>query len=156
MKSKISIILALAVVVALVAGLFGVIGAAPRESVAAEVLAVPTPVTNNAGPKISKSETFWAAHRLTADAGSTVIDVGNYALADIEWIIDVGTVNTTTFTLQFSNDGTHWVNGVAVASAVAADVTNLAQFYTFGRYARVYADVINSNPVTATVLAVLK
>ena len=84
------------------------------------------------------------------------MDVGNFNRADIMWSIDVGTVNTTTYKLQFSNDATHWTDGVAVASAVAADVTNLAQFYVFGRYARVYATVSNTNPLTTTVIAVLK
>jgi len=123
----------------------------------ADVLAIPTPVfTSPVAGATARTATFWDTDALIASGGSAVVDVGNYSRADIMWSIDVGTVNTTTYKLQFSNDATHWTDGVAVASAITADVTNLAQFYVFGRYARVYATVSNTNPITSTVIAVLK
>ena len=123
----------------------------------ADVLAIPTPVfTAPNSTATARTGTFWEDDALTASGGSAVVDVGNYSRADIMWSIDVGTVNTTTYKLQFSNDARHWTDGVPVASGVAADVTNLAQFYVFGRYARVYATVTNANPITTTVIAVLK
>ena len=147
--------LAALLVVALILAL--VVAVPMARPVTADVLAIPTPVfTSPLAGATARTATFWDTDVLIATGGSAVVDVGNFNRADIMWSIDVGTVNTTTYKLQFSNDATHWTDGVAVASAVVADVTNLAQFYVFGRYARVYATVSNTNPLTTTVIAVLK
>ena len=124
---------------------------------AADVLAIPTPVfTAPTSGILARTATFFDSQALIASGGSEVVNVGNFNRVDLQWVIDVGTVNTTTYKLQFSNDAVNWVDGVAVASAVAADANNLAQFYVFGRYARVYATVTNTNPITTTVIGVLK
>jgi hypothetical protein len=65
-------------------------------------------------------------------------------------------VNTTTLKLQFSNDGVNWTDGATIASAIAEDGAVLSQQAVFGKFARVYADVSNTNPVTLTVLGILK
>ena len=71
-------------------------------------------------------------------------------------MLDQTNVNTVTLTLQFSNDGENWTDGAALATSNAADAALLQQVNVFGKYARVYANVTNSNPLTVTVIGVLK
>lgn len=96
----------------------------------------------------------------TADTNGPVISAPSYSLLDVQTTFDqtlVGTAaNTTTLTLQYSNDGANWTNGPALATSNVADSTDLNQFANFGRYTRVNINVTNTNPVTITVLAVAK
>jgi len=78
---------------------------------------------------------------------------------DLQWGIDqtlLTTMNTTTLKLQFSNDGVNWIDGASFVSANVADANDMQQYAIFGRYARVYADVSNTNPLTLTVIGVAK
>ena len=70
---------------------------------------------------------------LTEDAGSVAAVVKPYQRTDIQYIFDQ--------TIITSN---------------AADGAALSQQNVFGKYARVYADVSNTNPVTLTVIGVMK
>ena len=155
MKSLRMVGLAALIVVALVVAL--VVAVPMARPATADVLAIPTPVfTSPTSGILARTATFFDGQALIASGGGEAVNVGNFNRVDLQWVIDVGTVNTTTYKLQFSNDAVNWVDGVAVASAVVADVNNLAQFYVFGRYARVYATVANTNPITTTVVGVLK
>lgn len=126
----------------------------------------PTPVAGITVSNPASGVLTWLSNtRATADAASPALGVRNFQKCDISWDVDieVGHVNTTTYTLQFSNDSTYWANGAAIASAVAADTGrsttgsgNMQQFAVFGRYARVYVDVTNTSPVTNTFIGVCK
>lgn len=120
---------------------------------------IPTPVSASASQAAANVITWMSASARTADGGGSAQNTRNFQRCDVSWAVDVGTVNTTTLTLQFSNDNTYWVNGAAIESTIVADSGlsttgsgNMQQFAVFGRYSRVYADVTNSNPITVTAI----
>lgn len=107
--------------------------------------AIPTPVVQYMRQPAPKVINFWeTATSLTADTRSCV-NIDGYNTLDLHWIIDQGTVNTTTLTLQFSNITDSFVNGVAVATANAADSTDFQQFQVFGRNVCLHANLTNAN-----------
>lgn len=117
----------------------------------------PTPVAGViAGSPSAQNAVWMSGLRITADTGSRSVNLGNFAKADVQVVVDETLVNTTTIKLQFSNDNTNWVDGATIGSALVADTSTLAQYALFGRYARVYADVANTNPITITVLGLAK
>lgn len=119
-------------------------------------LAAPTPVVSGYSAKAPTELTWWDATAVTEDGGSTALVVSQWQATDIQYVIDQGTTNTVTLKLQFSNDNVNWTDGATIASAIAADGSVLSQQAVFGKFARVYADVANTNPVTLTVLGILK
>lgn len=119
-------------------------------------LAAPTPVVTGYSAKAPTELTWWSGTAVTADGGSTALVVSQWQATDIQYVIDMADVNTTTLKLQFSNDGANWTDGATIASAIAEDGAVLSQQAVFGKFARVYADVSNTNPVTLTVLGILK
>jgi len=126
----------------------------PEYSEAAAV--APTPLAETAGGPGYQNVVFWSADALTADGASNALQLPGYEVLDLQYVIDQGTVNTTTIKLQFSNDNTNWSDGINVVASNAADANAMAQFNNFGRYVRLYADVTNSNAVTITARAVAK
>lgn len=128
----------------------------PAVDVQAAPPAAPTPVANI----LAADDVFWFRFQpttvITSDTATTSIDVMKYNSLDVSHTIDQGTVNTTTLTIQYSNDGTNWVNGVALATSNAADATDITRVPVFGRYMRINQDVTNSNSITITLLAVAR
>jgi hypothetical protein len=119
--------------------------------------AAPTPVAGVVDTPGTAQNAVWMSNLVvTADTGSRALNLGNYAKADVQVVLDKTGFQTTTLKLQFSNDQTNWTDGATIGSALTADTSTLAQYALFGRYARVYADVTNSNPVTITVLGLAK
>lgn len=120
----------------------------------------PTPVAAVQRSPAPEFPTFFNAKVLTADTRSDCFEVPDYAVVDLQYTVDQTLValapNTTTLTLQFSNDNISFVNGLAVATNNITDTTDLQQYQLFGRHACVYADVTNTNPVTITALGVVK
>lgn len=119
--------------------------------------AVPTPLANpislTTGPL---NVTFQSATAIAADTNTSGVQLPAYGQLALQYTIDQGTVNTTTITLQYSNDNTNWFNGLAVVSANAADTTD-GIFLPLGwRYVRFNQDVANSNPITITMIGVAK
>lgn len=118
--------------------------------------AAPTPnsVTARADDGILN---FWGtATTATADGNSGVVDVVGFEVVDLQYVIDQGTTNTVTLKLQFSNDNSNWVDGATIVTDSAADANAMQQFAVFGRYARINADVTNSNTITITSIGVGK
>jgi cytoskeletal protein RodZ len=122
---------------------------------AAPVLA-PTPVGNLVQSDNQATVPFQTTTALTADTNSPGRDVQRYEWCDLQTTVDVGTVNTTTITVQFSNDNSNWDSGPAVLSNIAADETDMTRVALFGRYTRFVQDVTNSNPITITLLGLCK
>lgn len=144
------VVIALALLVGLVSG--------PQAATAANGLPriyAPTPVAA-VERGVGREAALWSAKVLTATANTGAINVLAANVVDLEYVIDQGTVNTTTLKLQFSNDNVNWVDGVAVASNIAADGSDLQQYQVFGKWMRINAALTNSNATTVTVLAVLK
>lgn len=93
---------------------------------------------------------------LTATANSNAQNIMSHAKMDLQTVVDVGTVNTTSLKLQFSNDGVNWVDGDTIGTALTADTNTLAQYAIYGRYVRVNAALTGAAPITVTVVGVAK
>jgi len=123
-------------------------------------LAAPRPVSVNPGSGAGRAAVLWSAKVITADTATGAMDILNYSKADIQWLVDqtvvAGAANTTTVKLQFSNNGTNWIDGINAVATNSADAGDMQQFAVFGRYVRLYADVTNSNPITLTLAVAAK
>lgn len=118
--------------------------------------AAPTPVVSGFSQRSPTELTWLSGVATTADGGSTPQLVSAWQAVDIQYVIDQGTTNTVTLKLQFSNDGSNWTDGATLVTDNAADASVLSQAAVFGKWARVYADVTNSNPVTITAIGIMK
>lgn len=139
-----------ALVLAAVAGNGGAAVAAP--------VAAPTPVsvTRPGGDGSFVTFDLFNTRVITADTTSACVDIGKYNVADVQYMIDQGVVNTTTLTTKFSVDGGTLVSGVSLVASNAADATDMQQVQLFGRYVCLLADVTNSETVTVTAKAIAK
>jgi len=134
---------------------------APASGVSAAPPAAPTPIANIPGDSDnSLYVTFQSALSMSADTNTTGRLVQGYEYLDLQTTVDqtvVGTENnTTTITIQFSNDGSNWDNGPAILSSNAADTTDMTRVQLFGRYVRFNQDVTLGNPITITLLGLAK
>lgn len=149
-----------AAAVVLVASLLAVFALAPAGSTQAAPSFAPTPVAAVQRSPAPEFPLFFNAKVLTADTRSDCFEVPDYSIVDLQYIVDqtivAAAANTTTLTLQWSNDNANYVNGLAVATNNVTDTSDLQQFQLFGRHTCVYADVSNTNPVTITALGVVK
>lgn len=119
--------------------------------------AAPTPVSNlDRGGMAAKMVTLFSAAVITADGNSSVQNILSHDAVDLQWVIDQGAVNTVTLKMQYSVNGTSWVDGASFVSANAADASDMQQYSLFGQYVRINADVANANPITITVVGVAK
>jgi hypothetical protein len=149
-KILISIVAALVLVGALLVS----INTTP--AIQAAPAAAPTPVASGFSAKSPTELTWLAGVATTADGGSTALNVAGWQVTDIQYNIDQADVNTVTLKLQFSNDNVNWTDGATLVTDNAADASVLSQAAVFGKYARIHANVTNSNPVTLTVIGILK
>ncbi|HEX9925305.1 MAG TPA: hypothetical protein VGD99_21795 [Anaerolineae bacterium] len=93
----------------------------------------------------------WSA--LGVDTPPTVAEV--YLLIDI----DDSAVNTTTFTLQVSPDGTNWLNhssASALATAIDVDTDTYTRTTVEGTHFRVVAAPTNNESLTPTIKVILR
>lgn len=144
---------AVVVVALLVMALVGSLGQMPREVQAAAI--TPVSITHPASPEWIAVEP-WSIDVLAADTRSTCYETAKYTVADVQYLIDQEAVNTTTLTIQYTNDQVTFVDGGTVVSANAADASGMVQLGTFGRYSCFYANVTNTEDLTVTVNAVFK
>lgn len=151
-SNKLILTIAAVMVVAMV--FFSAFASVP--SAQAGPMAAPTPAVSGYSAKPASELTWLAGVATTADGGSTALNVASWQATDIQYVIDQGTTNTVTLKLQFSNDNVNWTDGATLVTDNAADASVLSQAAVFGKWARVYADVANSNPVTVTVIGIMK
>lgn len=147
-----AVLIAAVALIALVGGLSG------EPANAAPLIvppAAPTPITVSQADSAINA-TFWRGQTLTRSGASNIYELPAADRLDLQWVVDVGEVNTTTIKLQFSNDGANWVDGLDVEKDIAADKNSLQQFNLFGRYARLYATLTNTEPITITAIGVAK
>jgi hypothetical protein len=136
-------------------GLAALLGSMGGGAAVAAPAAIPTPLSVTPGNGAPQVAPFWRATALTASgAGAETVVAGEKV--DLQWVIDQATVNTVTLKLQFSNDSTNWVDGATFVTNNAADAGDMQQHAVFGRYLRAYATVVNTNPVTITVIGLVK
>ena len=135
----------------------------PAQHVSSAPLAAPTAVTAAAIHGIQQPVvvTFAEAESITADTRLGCADTRLVNLLDINYVINQGTVNTVTLTLQHTNDdptsaSAAFADGLDAVAANAADVTAMQQLQAFGAWTCIYADVANTNTLVLTVDALLK
>jgi hypothetical protein len=90
---------------------------------------------------------------LGTDQPATIAEV--YLLINL----DDTAINTTTFTLQVSPDGTNWLNhssASALASSVATDTNTYTRTTVEGTHYRIVASPTNTNTLTPTIKVVLR
>ena len=123
---------------------------APLPSAIGAPAAAVTPVSFSGQAGNNEKVTFFEG-RITADT-RTCFDLSNYNKIDLQWVIDQGTVNTTTLKLQWSNDASPTVNPagnfedtVTFVSANTSDTHSGQQYILAGQFTCVFADVANSN-----------
>jgi len=134
---------------------------APAPGASAAPPAAPTPVANIPGDSDNALYvTFQSALSMSADTNTTGRLLQGYEYLDLQTTVDqtiVGTENnTTTITIQFSNDGSNWDNGPAILTNNVADDTDMTRVQLFGRYIRFNQDVTLANPITITLLGLAK
>lgn len=118
--------------------------------------AAPTPVANINQGDNARLMNWMLTQAITGDTRSCQI-AGLHEFADIQYVIDQATAtNTLTLTLQYSNDNTNYTSGANLVAGNTADADNLAQWAMFGQYNCIYADVVNTNTVTVTVIGLGK
>lgn len=147
-------------VVLVLAAAFGVSLSGPQDVAAAPQAAI-TPVASNdpLGGGNSVLVKFYDGEALTAD-DQECRDLREFRTIDLEFVVDQGTTNTTTVTLEHTNgagaDLTVNTTGQTVVSANAADADDLNTFDLYGVYTCVDINVTNSNPITWTVYGVAR
>ncbi len=144
----------LLVVVLVFAGIGGAM-AAPANAPAAAI--TPVAVKAAVSGETSVLVKFFDGEALTADTIRCKA-MGEYINADIEFVVDQGTTNTTTVSLLHTNDATdgNYTTGQVVVSANAADADDLSRFDLYGAYTCVQVDVANANTITWTVTALAR
>ena len=153
-------ILSAAVTLLVLVALFGGMLLAPMPDANAAPAAAITPVSFSGQSSNSQKVTFFNGN-VTADT-RVCFDLSNYNKLDLQYVIDQGTTNTTTLSLQWSNDhnpaaGTgNYEAQATIVSANAADAHGGNQYLTAGQYNCVLADVANSNALGLKVLGVAK
>jgi hypothetical protein len=125
----------------------------------AQALSV-TPVANLV---YSPDRNYFEIYNVTtvaADTHSAILDISAQEWCDFQYVadqdIDSGGVNTTTVTIEFSNDRSNWVDGPALVSANAADAGDMTRLPLFGRYMQLEMDVTNTATPTWTINASCK
>ncbi len=152
MKRLQVLIVALGMCLALMAGILLIPSNAP---VQAAPPAAPTAVT---GLVYSPDRNYFELYNDTtvaADTHTAAMDISAQEWCDYQYtvdqLIDGAAVNTTTVTIEYSNDKVTWIDGPALVSANAADASDITRFPTFGRYAQLEMDVTNTATPTWTI-----
>ena len=154
MKSKQGYVVgALVVALALVLVTVATLDMGPQPVQAAVI--TPVSITQPAGERWASVQP-WGVAVLASDTRSSCYETAGSTVADVQYLIGQGAVNTTTITLQYTNDQVTFVDGGTVVSARAADGSGMVQLATFGRYSCFYTDLANTNDVTVTVNAVFR
>jgi hypothetical protein len=142
--------IAIAVCALLALALFGAMnggGGTPALAAAPTPVSITQPVGLN--PQLY---TLFSGTAITASAQGTCWELGKWAVADVQSIIDVSDTQTVTVKIQYSNNGTNLVDGMNLATS-AADASTFVQAPLFGRFACAYATLATTAPVTVSVTA---
>ena len=146
------------VIVAAALGLLLLVGAAiPVVTQPAPVQALSvTPVANLVTSNARQLFQPMTVKGITADYNTEAMEISSFSWADVEYTVDQATVNTTTVTIQYSNDKSNWVNGDAIVTDNAADATDMTRIPLFGQYMRFNVNVAGSDRITWTISALAR
>lgn len=126
------------------------------QDVSAAPNAIPTPLAITGGDDTPRLAVFFdGTAGITADTRSCV-DSTYWETMDLQYVIDQGTVNTTTLTLEFTNNRTTWPDGINAVASNTADADEMIEVHLFGVQTCVFANVTNSNLITITAIGLMK
>jgi hypothetical protein len=135
--------------------LFGVMigGTGPAPAQALSV----TPVANLTYSPDRNYFEIYANKTVATDTHSIPVDISAQEWCDVEYAvtqeIDGADVNTTTVTIEYSNDKTNWIDGPALVSNNAATAADMTRVPVFGRFMQFEMDVTNTATPTWTINA---
>ena len=98
---------------------------------------------------------FAATSLTSAVQYGPIADVTNFDSSELQYVFAPSNVNTTTITLQWSNNKVNWSES-SIAAAVTTTVAAFATPSVTGRYWRVKVAPTNSLTTTVGVTAILK
>ena len=113
--------------------------------------AAPTPIANTPYSADGNYFSFMADKAWTADGYSDQVTLASFEWADFQYLLDQSATNTTTVTIQHSNDGTNWVDATPVISGNTTDAGDITRLPLFGRYTRLKVDVSTTDTIRLTV-----
>lgn len=93
---------------------------------------------------------FWRTQGLIADGCSSAVNARINTKVQPSLIVTMPTVNTTTFSLQHSNDGVFWHDGADIGSDIVTDTSTLTEVTNLGVFTRLCADVATADRFTVT------
>jgi hypothetical protein len=131
----------------------------PNDHAGAAPPAGPTPIANLVQSDSALNVTFYGPLSITANTNTSGMQLGNYELLDLQYLVVMTTTppNTSGITIQFSNENTNWVSGPQISGAmVAASNGDLQRLGNFGRYTRFAITQTNTAPITVTIIGLAK
>jgi hypothetical protein len=127
------------------------LGAMSGGGVTPALAAPPTPVSITQPVGLNPQlYTLFNGAAITQSAQGSCWELGKWAVADVQSVVDVSNTQTVTVKVQYSNSTANLVDGANIVAA-AADTNTLTQLPLFGRYTCVYATLATTAPVTVTV-----
>jgi hypothetical protein len=85
---------------------------------------------------------------------TSIVDISAQEWCDFEYAVDQeidgAGVNTSTVTIEYSNDHTNWIDGPALVSDNVADASDMTRLPIFGRYMRVEVSTTSTSTATPT------
>lgn len=119
--------------------------------------ALQVPPVSSVYANTTLSWTLWSSKVITTTTSSSFVQLGEYATCGNHvFVVQGGSTNPLTLTMQASNDNANWVDYGASVNTAARIISNstvaVNDFYSFyvppAQYARLNATVFNTNPVT--------
>ncbi len=150
MKGKIQgFLVALVLGLALVAvALIGISGAPPVQALSV------TPVANLTYSPDRNYFDLFDEKTVATTTHTSIADISAQEWCDFEYVvnqaIDGVEANTSTATIEFSNDKSNWVDGPALVTDNAADASDMTRLPIFGRYMQVEISTTSTSTATPT------
>jgi hypothetical protein len=145
----------LLVALVLMAIFFGTLSRPAWDATAAPA-AIPTPLSIGRTTQVPTLVTFFDGQVVAADTRSQCFDSTYFDKMDLQYIIDIGTVNTTTLTLEFNNNRLTYPDGINAVANAAVDKDEMVEVNLFGVQTCIFADLTNTNTVTVTAIGLMK
>lgn len=93
---------------------------------------------------------------LTQSAQGSSFVLPEFDRLDVQYVLEYSGTNTVTLKLLHSNNSTTWVAGATFANAVTTAGSDMTSTFNFGNWTAVSVTLAGSNPVTVSVLALVK
>ncbi len=146
----------LALVLGLAAGMLGMalLPVGVQSPAAAAPPAAPTAVANLTYSPDRNYFDLFSEVTVATTTHTSIADISAQEWCDFEYVVDQAIdgveANTSTATIEYSNDRTNWVDGPALVTNNAADASDLTREPVFGRYMQVEISTTSTSTATPT------